>query len=44
MVSLKESAGTVITRDKRRAAGSLTRTCPRNHGKHESLWRVGKGA
>lgn len=43
MVSLKENTGTVITRDKRRAAGSLTRICPSNHGKHEPLWRAGKG-
>lgn len=40
MVSLKENAGTVITRDKRRAAGSRTRICPSNHGKHESLQRA----
>lgn len=44
MVSLKENAGTVITRDKRRDAGSLTRICPSNHGKHEPLWRAGKEA
>lgn len=40
MVSLKENAGTVITRDKRRAAGSCTRICPSNHGKHKSLQRA----
>lgn len=40
MVSLKENAGTVITRDKRRAAGSDTRICPSNHGKHRSLRRA----
>lgn len=40
MVSLKENAGTIITRDKRRAAGSRTRICPSNHGKHKSLQRA----
>lgn len=40
MVSLKENAGTVITRDKRRAAGLHTRICPSNHGKHKSLQRA----
>lgn len=42
MVSLKENAGTVITRDKRRAAGSLAGIYPSSCGKNKPLWTAEK--